>query len=868
MATEINYYMMTKVEKKEEVYAPLSSALTEVTEKMEMEKNVLGMDDESYMKLIFGGEKMAEFLVYISRVDVFSHNFSTVMSDDLEMLAVLKKLKYLSRLCLNDVIASCMQQMRKLLANRVSADKKQAKGYFYQLFKDVLKAETSVIPRKIIEMYMENAEALESIDPHAVYPTSIYRRCDGLTLATENAQTIEALMETSLTTTIKITQNVLDPEKNHLLKSVYEPLGRVVILIDDKCDEFGYSQQLRNYFAHFKIDVILMVFGGNEIDKDMSNVERILVSLKAKGVCRNEPVLIVGGGVLADIAGFACALYHRNTPYVMLCTSIVSGIDAGPSPRTCCDGFGYKNLYGAYHPPILTLTDRAFWGTLKKGWVRHGIAEIIKMAVVKDLNLFELLEQAGPKLVQTQFGSTPESQKDPEFMQLCDAIVGKAMLGYVKSEYGNLWETHQCRPHAYGHTWSPGYELPAGMLHGHAVATCMGFGAYLSCIKKGWISETEMKRILNVISTMELSLWHPIMDDTDTIYESQRKMTEKRGGNLCAPVPKGSIGMCGFINDMPKQELHDRLQAYKQLLLDSKFARDGLGIEVHCADVGLQDPSSVIKPATVEDNLACTPKAQTYQDWIASVQQDRNANWKNNVEFEIQPDTPLPPQCNHVQMFADDVVENYAVSHSTPASKAIQHAATVTQAEKLFMPCMVGSLEANFLKMQTMICGAKKVLDVGTFTGMSALAFADGGAEKVVTLEVDPKIAQVASKIFSDTGYLEQNVEDSVIDLRVGDAVASMRQLQMQKEQFDIIFLDADKENYVKYYNLCMDPAQPLLAPNGIILADNSMCALLYDQDTDERSTKLHEFNQHVKNDPRVEQVMLTVREGITMIKP
>merc|ERR1719189_1829420 len=54
------------------------------------------------------------------------------------------------------------------------------------------------------------------------------------------------------------------------------------------------------------------------------------------------------------------------------------------------------------------------------------------------------------------------------------------MEGYVRSEYGNLWETHQCRPHAYGHTWSPGYELPAGMLHGHAVATCMGYGAYLA----------------------------------------------------------------------------------------------------------------------------------------------------------------------------------------------------------------------------------------------------------------------------------------------------------------------------------------------------------------------------------------------------
>ena len=81
-------------------------------------------------------------------------------------------------------------------------------------------------------------------------------------------------------------------------------------------------------------------------------------------------------------------------------------------------------------------------------------------------------------------------------------------------------------------------------------------------------------------------------------------------------------------------------------------------------------------------------------------------------------------------------------------------------------------------------------------------------------------------------------------------------------DKFDIIFIDADKENYVEYYELSMK----LLAKDGIILADNSLCALLYDQGSDVRSTKLHEFNQHVKNDKRTEQVVLTVREGVTLI--
>merc|ERR1711936_1386569 len=85
--------------------------------------------------------------------------------------------------------------------------------------------------------------------------------------------------------------------------------------------------------------------------------------------------------------------------------------------------------------------------------------------------------------------------EDKEFQTLCDLIISRALDSYVKSEYGNLWESHQCRPHAYGHVWSPGFELPAGLLHGHAIAIGMGFGAYLSH-KLGWIPESEFRRHL------------------------------------------------------------------------------------------------------------------------------------------------------------------------------------------------------------------------------------------------------------------------------------------------------------------------------------------------------------------------------------
>jgi len=451
-------------------------------------------------------------------------------------------------------------------------------------------------------------------------------------MATPDSQTIEAVMSTNITTTIKITRGILDP-KNKILAEVYKPLGRCVAVIDDKVEKL-FGKELKDYFTANGIPLVTLIHEGNEINKDIKNVEAILVDMKNNGVARNEPVLVVGGGVIADIGGFATALYHRNTPYIMLCTSIVTGIDAGPSPRTCCDGYGFKNLYGAYHPPVLTLTDRFFWKTLHEGWIRHGIAEIIKMACVKDYPLFCLVEKAGTRLIRTKFG-TEGCDDDQEFQDLCDEIVGKAMESYVRSEYGNLWETHQCRPHAFGHTWSPGYELPAGMLHGHAVASCMGYGAFLSR-KREWISQEQFDRILKLISDMELTLWHPIMDNHALVQAANKKAHQKRGGNLCAPVPKGEIGLCGYINDHKHADVPPTMNEYKALV--SKYPRGGHGIDVHCHDVGLEDPSTVAGDALAQIGQAPdAPKKEseamptTYEEWIKAEQTRRNSTWEKNV---------------------------------------------------------------------------------------------------------------------------------------------------------------------------------------------------------------------------------------------
>ena len=359
-----------------------------------------------------------------------------------------------------------------------------------------------------------------------------------------------------------------------------------------------------------------------------------------------------------------------------------------------------------------------------------------------------------------------------------------------------------------------------------------------------------------LISDMELALWHDIMDNHDLFEACNAKITAKRGGNLCAPLPK-PLGKCGYLNDLPRDRVDSSLNDYKEMC--SQFPRQGHGIDVHCKEVGLEDPSVTAQDALRE--VTSKPEinnSASYNDWIKTVQTERNKDWKFNVQFNATDDTPSPPDYSKFTLFHSGV-ENYAMSNTSLASSNLQRVAKLTEEQNMFMPCMVGTLESQFLKMMCQIKNAKKCLDIGTFTGMSALAMAEGMGDlgSVITLENDEKIARVAQQ-----GFDESSVGNK-IKMIVGSAAEAMKQMQTRREKFDIIFIDADKEAYIKYYDLAMDG---LLEKDGLILVDNSLCALLYDK-TDIRSQRLHEFNQHVKNDQRVEQVVLTMREGITMVR-
>jgi caffeoyl-CoA O-methyltransferase len=214
-------------------------------------------------------------------------------------------------------------------------------------------------------------------------------------------------------------------------------------------------------------------------------------------------------------------------------------------------------------------------------------------------------------------------------------------------------------------------------------------------------------------------------------------------------------------------------------------------------------------------------------------------------------------------MITPEPIENYCVSHSSKLSPLFQElkAATIAHAPQAAQ-MQVGPLEGNFLSVMTKITRAITVLEFGTFTGFSSICFAlslpDNG--KVTTLDRDPKATAVAVEFWKKFGI------DQKVELILGDGRTSVQTLETEitsgsRPKYDLAFIDADKAGYETYFEACLK----LVKKGGAILVDNVLWsgAVLDPQDASDHT--IHAFNEKLKNDARIELVMLPIRDGISL---
>lgn len=204
----------------------------------------------------------------------------------------------------------------------------------------------------------------------------------------------------------------------------------------------------------------------------------------------------------------------------------------------------------------------------------------------------------------------------------------------------------------------------------------------------------------------------------------------------------------------------------------------------------------------------------------------------------------------------DERIENYARAHSTPEPPDLAAVAETTRAESEMAGMMVGPLEGGLLATLVHVVGARTVLEIGTFTGYSALwmarALPPGG--RIITCELDARHAAIARRHFDQSEWGDR------IELREGAALDTIASLQ---GPFDLVFIDADKPSYPSYF----DAAVPMLSERGLIVADNVLWSGNVLDPDDDNGRALAEFNRKVLADDRVDQVMLTVRDGLTLIR-
>ena len=201
-------------------------------------------------------------------------------------------------------------------------------------------------------------------------------------------------------------------------------------------------------------------------------------------------------------------------------------------------------------------------------------------------------------------------------------------------------------------------------------------------------------------------------------------------------------------------------------------------------------------------------------------------------------------------------IEAYAAAHTTAEPAYMTPAAAA--GNELAPNMLTGQLEGRLLTFLVRMLGVRRALDIGTFTGYSALSIAEGmhPGGRVITLEADPRHAAIARANFAASPHV------SAIELRAGPALDSLAALE---GPFDFVFIDADKSNYRGYYERALD----LLSPAGVIAIDNTLWyqQVLDPQPGDIDTAAIVAFNDFVADDPRVECVMLTVRDGVTLVR-
>lgn len=305
-----------------------------------------------------------------------------------------------------------------------------------------------------------------------------------------------------------------------------------------------YGEKIHAYFAQQQIDAKIVIFPGGEEHKTVDSYLGILYELDSFPIHRrDEPVIAIGGGVLTDVVGFIASSYRRSVPHIKVPTTLMGYIDASVGIKTGINFNGHKNRIGSFEPPLRVYLDRTFLRSLPRRHILNGVCEIIKLAVIKDAELFALLERDGAESAALNFQDGPGG-----------VILDHAIGGMLEELEPNLYEENLARKVDFGHTFSYGLETrhEAHLLHGEAVLLDI-IASSMIALGRGLLSLGEVERLFNLVNHLGIRLDTSVLDPC-LMWENLLERVEHRNGYQRVPMPEG-IGNCVFLNDIRRDEI-------------------------------------------------------------------------------------------------------------------------------------------------------------------------------------------------------------------------------------------------------------------------------------------------------------------------
>ncbi|GAB3444608.1 3-dehydroquinate synthase [Streptomonospora sediminis] len=326
-------------------------------------------------------------------------------------------------------------------------------------------------------------------------------------------------------------------------------------MVDEVVDVI-YGEKMQGFFSAHGIEATIVPLRAGETAKQWDAVSLVVDAMNEFGIDRRrEPVLAVGGGVLTDVVGFAASMYRRGTPYIRIPTTLVGLVDAGIGVKTGVNYAHGKNRLGTYAPAIATFLDPSFLRTLDLRQISNGLAEVLKMALIRSEELFTLLELWGAAVRADRFQGTTD-----ELGSVAGTIVAESIHLMLEELQPNLWEATLERCVDYGHTFSPTIEMHAlpELLHGEAVAIDMAITTALATLR-GDVSKDDADRIYSVMRNLDLPMWNDVLTEPSLLENALRDTVHHRDGKQRLPLPLG-IGRHRFVNDVTATELRDAIR--------------------------------------------------------------------------------------------------------------------------------------------------------------------------------------------------------------------------------------------------------------------------------------------------------------------